>query len=72
MIQERNGGIPQVDEYMDEARNEGETARVVLNRAKAIEVFAELYELLEQYGPAWYDEDLHERAQDALRPPGAS
>lgn len=57
---------------MDEARNEGETARAVLNKAKAIDVFVELYELLEQYSPAWYGEELHERVQDALRPPRAS
>lgn len=69
MIRQGNGGLPHMDKDMNGARNEGEITKVVLNQAKAIEVFAELYELLEQYSPAWYGEDLHERAQDALHPP---
>jgi hypothetical protein len=72
MIRQGNGGLPHMHKDMNAARNEGETVKVVLNRAKAIEVFAELYELLEEYRPAWYGEDLHARAQDALRPPRAS
>ena len=31
------------------------------------EVFAELFELLEEYGPTWYTEDCHRRAVAALR-----
>ena len=61
-----------MDKDTNASRSAGETVKVVLNRAKAIEVFAELYELLEQYSPAWYGEDLHERVQDELRPPRAS
>lgn len=38
-----------------------------LDRARAIEILAELYELLEAYGPSWYTEDLHRRAEAALR-----
>lgn len=35
--------------------------------AKAIEVFAELFNLLEAYGPTWYTEDLHYQAEASLR-----
>jgi len=38
-----------------------------LDRASAVEVLAELYELLEEYGPSWYSEELHHRAEAALR-----
>jgi len=30
------------------------------------EIWAELYELLEDYGPIWYTEELHNRATRAL------
>lgn len=29
-------------------------------------IFKELFELLEDYGPVWYSEELHERARAAL------
>lgn len=32
------------------------------------EVLAELYALLEKYGPSWYAEKQHDRALDARRP----
>ena len=32
----------------------------------AIKVFADLCELLVEYGPTWYSEEVHHRAQDAL------
>ena len=38
-----------------------------LGRSNAAEVFAEMFELLEDYAPAWYSEDLHDRALAALR-----
>lgn len=38
-----------------------------LDKASAVEVLAELYELLEEYGPSWYSEELHHRAAAALR-----
>ena len=38
-----------------------------MDRAKAIEVLGELYNLLEDYGPRWYSEDLHYQAEAALR-----
>ena len=39
----------------------------VVDKAGAVEVLAELYELLEEYGPTWYSEELHHRAEAALR-----
>lgn len=38
-----------------------------LGRSEAVKVFAKMFELLEEYAPAWYSEDLHDRAQAALR-----
>lgn len=38
-----------------------------MDRAKAIEVLAELFNLLEEFGPTWYTEDLHCQAEAALR-----
>jgi len=38
-----------------------------VGRSEACEVLAELFELLEDYAPTWYSEDLHDRAQTALR-----
>jgi len=37
-----------------------------LGRTEAVEVFAEMFALLDDYAPAWYSEDLHDRAQAAL------
>jgi hypothetical protein len=37
-----------------------------IDRTKAIEIFAELVDLLEDYGPTWYSEDLHDQAEAAL------
>ena len=36
-------------------------------QGKAIDVFCEIYQLLEDFAPAWYSEELHERANEALR-----
>ena len=33
---------------------------------KAIRVFADLCHLLDDYGPAWYSEEVHDRAHRAL------
>lgn len=33
---------------------------------EAIEVFADLCELLDDYAPSWYSEDVHDRTQRAL------
>jgi len=38
-----------------------------LDRVEAIKVLCELYNLLEDYGPTWYSEGLHNRAEAALR-----
>lgn len=35
-------------------------------RARSQSVLEELFELLEEYAPAWYTEDLHDRAVAAL------
>jgi hypothetical protein len=40
---------------------------VVMGKAAAVEALAELYELLEEYGPSWYTEEMHNRAEVALR-----
>ena len=37
-----------------------------MTRTEVTEVFAELFALLEDYGPAWYSEELHDRAEAAL------
>ncbi|HTP68487.1 MAG TPA: hypothetical protein VMJ35_06245 [Dongiaceae bacterium] len=37
-----------------------------MTQVEAAEVFAELFALLEDYAPAWYSEDLHDRAEAAL------
>lgn len=49
-----------------EAMNEM-TLDVVLDKAVAVETLAELYELLEEYSPTWYTEEMHHRAEAALR-----
>jgi hypothetical protein len=36
-------------------------------RERAIDVFQEIYKLLEDYAPAWFSEELHERMKAALR-----
>ena len=33
---------------------------------KAIQVFADLCDLLDEYGPSWYSEEVHDRAYSAL------
>ena len=38
-----------------------------VNRSEAANVFEELFELLEEYAPVWYSEELHYRAEAALR-----
>lgn len=37
------------------------------HRTQLAEALRELYQLLEEYGPAWYTKDHHERAAFALR-----
>jgi len=36
-------------------------------RERSIDVFQEIYKLLEDYAPAWYSEELHGRTKAALR-----
>jgi len=36
-------------------------------RTEAVEIFAEMFSLIEDYAPAWYSEELHDRAEAALR-----
>ena len=52
--------------HEQEAVNEM-TLDVVMDKAAAVEALAELYELLEEYGPTWYTEEMHHRAEAALR-----
>ncbi len=39
-------------------------------RARPIVVLRELFELLEDYGPAWYTQEFHDRAVAALKERG--
>jgi hypothetical protein len=38
-----------------------------LHLAQLGDLLAELYDLLEKYAPAWYTEELHHKAESALR-----
>ena len=39
-----------------------------LDRTRLVDLLAELQNLLEQYAPAWYTEEHHEKAIAALHP----
>jgi len=52
-----------MDKQTDGATNAGRTEQAELN---AIKVLADLCDLLDEYGPAWYSEEVHDRAQGAL------
>jgi hypothetical protein len=39
-----------------------------LDRTRLVDLLAELQDLLEQYAPAWYTEEHHEKAIAALQP----
>jgi hypothetical protein len=43
-----------------------ETQPIKVDLAEAVNSFAELIDLLENYAPMWYPEDVHDRAQSAL------
>lgn len=43
-----------------------ETDLIRVDLTEAVASFAELYELLEDYSPMWYSEEVHDRAQSAL------
>jgi hypothetical protein len=60
------------DDESDSGKHEHEamdemTLDIVMDKAAAVEALAELYELLEEYGPTWYTEEMHHRAEAALR-----
>jgi len=38
-----------------------------IEKTKAVDTFAELVKLLEDYAPTWYTEEMHGRAEAALR-----
>ena len=42
-------------------------AQLERERTQLSEALEELYQLLEEYGPAWYSKEQHERARLALR-----
>jgi hypothetical protein len=63
MAREKNGAAPKKNTAMDREL----TLDLEMDKAAAIEALAELYELLEDYGPSWYSEELHHRAEAALR-----
>ncbi len=52
-----------MDKQTDGATSAGRTEEAEF---KAIEVLADLCELLDEYGPAWYSAEVHDRAQGAL------
>lgn len=62
MARDDNESDPGKHEAMNEM-----TLDVVMDKAAAVQALAELYELLEEYGPTWYTEELHHRAEAALR-----
>jgi hypothetical protein len=43
-----------------------QTEIIKLDLAKAYNSFTEMYELLEDHGPAWYSEEIHDRALSTL------
>lgn len=63
MAREDDGSVPKKKHVM----NTEMTLDVVMEKSVAVETLAELYELLEEYAPMWYSEDLHHRAEAALR-----
>lgn len=63
MAREDDGSVPKKKHAM----NTEMTLDVVMEKSVAVETLAELYELLEEYAPMWYSEDLHHRAEAALR-----
>jgi hypothetical protein len=51
----------------DPARKHENLSGLQAEQEKAIDVFQEIYELLEDYAPAWFSKKLHERTKEALR-----
>ena len=43
-----------------------ESSSFLLDQAQVIEVLTELYILIEQYAPAWYAQERHEKIARAL------
>lgn len=52
---------------VDSAKRDAPPPQVQAKQEKAIDVFREIYELLEDYAPTWYSQELHERMREALR-----
>ena len=52
--------------HMTESKMAPETEPIKLDLAEAVDSFSELYDLLEEYSPMWYSEDVRDRAQSAL------
>jgi hypothetical protein len=55
-----------MDEAGDAPPKSIESEIIKLDLAKAYNSFAELYELLEDHGPLWYSEKIHDRALGTL------
>jgi hypothetical protein len=56
------------DSKFDEMRGgQPEKSHAFQAKSRFAEVFRELFNLLEQYAPAWYTEEHHKRAVAALR-----
>jgi hypothetical protein len=48
-------------------QHSNEALEMKLQLARAADVLAELYELLEKYAPTWYTQHHHEKADSVLR-----
>jgi hypothetical protein len=48
-------------------RHSNQVLEMKLQLARAADVLAELYELLEKYAPTWYTQHHHEKAESTLR-----
>jgi hypothetical protein len=49
-----------------EDANFGPHSQAAMVQTEIAEIYAEMFELLEDYAPSWYTEDLHYRAGEGL------
>jgi hypothetical protein len=57
---------PHMDNNFAVPTSEPEGEAIKLGLVNAVDSLAELYELLEDYGPIWYSEAVHDRALSTL------
>jgi hypothetical protein len=58
---------PQPPESTQSRQHSSEVPDAKVQLARATDALAELYQLLEDYAPAWYSERHHKKAESALR-----